>query len=75
MVFFGYFCQQYITDLEETRKEVWYMFFFIFQNKTILILKEEFEDAKRVIRIRISKKNRQHSGLLKWTRYLITNVC
>jgi len=26
------------------------------------MLKEEFEDTKGVIRIRISKKNRQHNG-------------
>jgi len=25
-------------------------------------VKEEFEDTKKVIRIRISKKNRQHNG-------------
>ena len=30
-----------------------------------LLFKEEFEDTKRVIRIRISKKNRQHNGLTK----------
>ena len=35
-------------------------------------LKEEFEDTKGVIRIRISKKNKQHSGQKKKykTRYL-----
>jgi hypothetical protein len=27
-----------------------------------ICLKEEFEDTKRVIRIRISKKNTQHNG-------------
>jgi hypothetical protein len=30
-----------------------------------LLLKEEFEDSKGVIRIRISKKNRQHNGQKK----------
>jgi hypothetical protein len=28
-----------------------------------ICLKEEFEDTKRVIRIRISKKNTQHTNL------------
>ena len=28
-------------------------------------MKEEFEDTKRVIRIHISKKNRQHNGQKK----------
>jgi hypothetical protein len=28
----------------------------------VLSFKEEFEDTKGVIRIRISKKNRQHNG-------------
>ena len=28
-------------------------------------MKEEFEDTKEVIRIRISKKNRQHNGQKK----------
>ena len=32
---------------------------------------EEFEDTKRVIRIRISKKNRQHNGQKK--KYKRTN--
>jgi hypothetical protein len=30
-----------------------------------LLFKEEFEDTKGVIRIRISKKNRQHNGQKK----------
>jgi hypothetical protein len=30
-----------------------------------LLFKEEFEDIKGVIRIRISKKNRQHNGQKK----------
>ena len=34
-------------------------------------LKEEFEDTKGVIRIRISKKNRQHNGQKK--KYKRTN--
>jgi len=34
-------------------------------------LKEEFEDIKGVIRIRISKKNRQHNGQKK--KYKRTN--
>ena len=29
---------------------------------TYIVKYEEFEDAKGVIRIRISKKNRQHNG-------------
>ena len=29
---------------------------------TLIIMEEEIEDTKGVIRIRISKKNRQHSG-------------
>jgi len=29
------------------------------------VLKEEFEDTKRVIRVRISRKNRQHNGQKK----------
>ena len=36
-----------------------------------LLFKEEFEDTKGVIRIRISKKNRQHNGQMK--RYKRTN--
>jgi hypothetical protein len=35
------------------------------------ILQEEFEDTKEVIRIRISKKNRQHNGQKK--KYKGTN--
>ena len=35
------------------------------------LLKEEFEDTKGEIRIRISKKNRQHSGQKK--KYKRTN--
>ena len=35
------------------------------------LLKEEFEDTKEVIRIRISKKNRQHNGQKK--KYKRTN--
>ena len=35
------------------------------------ILQEEFEDAKEVIRIRVSKKNRQHNGQKK--KYQRTN--
>jgi hypothetical protein len=34
-------------------------------------IKEEFEDAKGAIRIRISKKNRQHNGQKK--KYKRTN--
>ena len=30
--------------------------------KSTCVVKEEFEDTKGVIRIRISKKNRQHNG-------------
>ena len=36
-----------------------------------MILQEEFEDTKEVIRIRISKKNRQNSGQKK--KYKRTN--
>ena len=36
-----------------------------------LLLKEEFEDTKGVIRIRILKKNRQHNGQAK--KYKRTN--
>jgi hypothetical protein len=32
------------------------------ENDTLLIKREEFEDTKRVIRIRKSKKDRQHNG-------------
>ena len=31
----------------------------------MLLYKQEFEDTKGVIRIRISKTNRQHNGLVK----------
>ena len=34
--------------------------------------KEEFEDTKGVIRIRISKRNRQHNGQKK--KYKRTNI-
>jgi hypothetical protein len=37
----------------------------------ILFAEEEFEDTKGAIRIRISKKNRQHSGQKK--KYKRTN--
>ena len=37
----------------------------------VFVLKEEFEDTKGVIRIRISKKNRKHNGQKK--RYKRTN--
>ena len=44
--------------------------FYILFNMNVLIyiqrvLKEEFEDTKGAIRIRISKKNRQHNGQKK----------
>ena len=32
---------------------------------TVTVSEEELEDTKRVIRIRISKKNRQHNGQTK----------
>ena len=35
------------------------------ENDTLLIKEEEFEDTKRVIRIRISKKDRQHKAQKK----------
>ena len=37
----------------------------------LIINQEEFEDTKGLIRIRISKKNRQHNGLKK--KYKSTN--
>jgi len=40
-------------------------------DKMWLLFKEEFEDTKGVIRIRISKKNRQHNGQKK--KYKRTN--
>jgi hypothetical protein len=42
------------------------------KNKQIKLGLEEFEDTKEVIRIRISKKNRQHNGRKK--RYKRTKV-
>ena len=39
--------------------------------KVTICLREEFEDTKVVIRIRISKKNRQHNGQKK--KYKRTN--
>ena len=33
--------------------------------KSFLLLQEEFEDIKGVVRIRISKNNRQHNGQMK----------
>jgi hypothetical protein len=41
------------------------------QRLLIIQKKEEFEDTKGVIRIRISKKNRQHNGQMK--KYKRTN--
>jgi len=35
---------------------------------SFIIMKEEFEDTKGVIRIRKSKKNRQHNGQKKTTK-------
>jgi len=40
-------------------------------NNVIHVFKEEFEDTKGAIRIRISKKNRQHTGQQK--KYKRTN--
>jgi len=40
-------------------------------NNVIHFFKEEFEDTKGAIRIRISKKNRQHKGQKK--KYKRTN--
>jgi hypothetical protein len=40
-------------------------------------LQEEFEYTKGVIRIRISKKNRQHNGQKKsksWVNYIISQI-
>ena len=37
-------------------------------------MKEEFEDIKGVIRIRISKKNRQHNGQKKKVQTLIYKI-
>ena len=39
--------------------------------KFLIVFKEEFEDTKGVIRIRISKKSRQHNGQKK--KYKRTN--
>jgi hypothetical protein len=41
------------------------------KTKILKFKQEEFEDAKGVIRIRISKKNRQHNGQKK--KYKRTN--
>jgi hypothetical protein len=41
------------------------------QREHFATIKEEFEDAKGAIRIRISKKNRQHNGQKK--KYKRTN--
>ena len=56
-----------------------YLFFFLLINsygmfvswRSGIYLEEEFEDTKGVIRIRISKKNRQHHGQNK--KYNRTN--
>jgi hypothetical protein len=48
------------------------LWFVLFCFRIVLLMKEEFEDTKGVIRIRISKKNnRQHNGLKK--KYKRTN--
>jgi hypothetical protein len=45
--------------------------FYVSDNFNRQYLEEEFEDTKGVIRIRISKKNRQHNGQKK--KYKRTN--
>ena len=48
-----------IRNMHEDRM---YMCALYMENYTLLIKREEFEDTKRVIRIRKSKKDRQHNG-------------
>ena len=52
---------------------IYIQLFFVYQLETyiLFIFTEEFEDTKGVIRIRISKKNRQHNGQKK--KYKRTN--
>ena len=40
----------------------------LYKNKMVQPYQEEFEDTKGAIRIRISKKNRQHNGKKKSTK-------
>ena len=50
-------------------KEIGFQNDTLFMNKVTLqnniLMKEEFEDTKGAISIRISKKNRQHNGQMK----------
>ena len=39
-----------------------------FNTSLIIYVSEEYEDTKEVIRIRISKRNRQHNGQKKYKR-------
>jgi len=48
-----------VRNMHEDRT---YMCASYMENDTLLIKEEEFEDTKRVIRIRKSKKDRQHNG-------------
>ena len=48
-----------IRNIHEDRM---YMCALYLENDTLLIKGEEFEDSKKVIRIRKSKKDRQHNG-------------
>ena len=41
---------------------------FIVSVNTSIFFQEEFEDTKGVIKIRKSKKNRQHNGQKKWDK-------
>ena len=49
----------------------WPLYFLCFFGLWLLVFQEEFEDIKGAIRIRISKKNRQHNGQKK--KYKRTN--
>ena len=57
----------YYSNLYELAFKSLHVFFYYY----IVKLKEEFEDTKGVIIIRISKKNRQHNGQNK--KYKRTN--
>jgi peptidyl-tRNA hydrolase len=45
-----------------------------YQERILLWIQEEFEDTKGAIRIRISKKNRQHNGQKKKHKWSITDI-
>jgi hypothetical protein len=54
---------------------IFIIIFLYFKINLYWYFKKSLKIQKRVIRIRISKKNRQHNGLKKCTSYLIQNVC